>query len=131
MKKKPNQTEKGLRFEALAKPRGVKAGIAARLKIDNAVVNNWRIRGVPAEYAYVVAEIVKCKPDEISEVVVANTRLSQAKALLPTIDDAIQLIYAERGNLRANDLAALKVILEDIEREARATLNAVNDGNRR
>lgn len=127
MRKTAEKTKKGARFEALASPRGVKASIAVRLKIDNTVINNWRYRGVPAEYAYIVAEILKCQPEEISDVLPADTKISRARELLPTIDDALQVLYSERDNLSASDLASLKMILDFIERTARARLDSADN----
>lgn len=66
----PTPNEKGEFFAKLASPRGLKAQIARALGVDLPVVNNWRFRGVPPTYAYAVANLLKCDPSEISEVIV-------------------------------------------------------------
>jgi hypothetical protein len=63
---KPNK--KGAKFARLTAGRGVKARIAAELGVNLPVVNNWKARGVPKEYAHAVAIYLGCKPHEISDV---------------------------------------------------------------
>lgn len=67
---------KGARFDELTSARGAKSAIAKALSLDRPVINNWRMRGVPSAYANAVAELLRCSPDEISDVVLTPVTAS-------------------------------------------------------
>jgi hypothetical protein len=54
------------RFVQLTSERGKKAALAKHLGIENlSILNNWKFRGVPAEYAQAAAAFLGCAPEDI------------------------------------------------------------------
>lgn len=70
MSEKTERSLKGVRFEQLCELRGVSnSDIVKRLKKPTKqTVTNWRLRGVSSTYAIPVADMLRCEPEEISNI---------------------------------------------------------------
>ena len=69
MKKKEEPKEIGKAFSAYLDMSDVTPAALARATDSSPQsVNHWRIRGVPAKKAYIVAPLIGCQPEQISDI---------------------------------------------------------------
>ena len=79
MKKEEKIKEIGTTFSAyLDMSDMTPASLARAIGSSPQTVNHWRTRGVPANKAYVVAPLIGCQPEQISDIV-GKERDSQAE----------------------------------------------------
>lgn len=112
MKKKQNP--KGARFAALLRASPYKSNEFAALLGYSIPQNmtNWKVRGVPASHAIVAAEILGCKPNEISDIA-ENPKADPASVEINRLKNEIK-IGIDQVLSQTNQLNKLKMIAEQV-----------------